>query len=525
MEEHETIAEADCTNLVPEIQKEDYSTKALVSGIDVLRGTELIKPEDFEFLHKHVDQYEKRFRTRGLFRSKTEMIAGVLNDSEHPTVDSKYWQAIGEQNVHLTELINLSYESKKIEADNDLLIAEIEELEDNINKSDNPIEVKKDRAKLKKKRIELAQAEFGMTQQRKTAQERLREIKTWEGIIEELEKNLEFGSEDFELHHGKRYLLRYQQRLENLQLMDPEARESVITNYKAFAKYNATNGQVLPIEFNNSGDAARAEIEDKNLVKFPDGSEAPTTQINYATKEEMGQNDPNAKAFFDRKVRKILVAAPHRNNGDRNATNFFGMQTPTAFNCDLDEPYGMTIPDARNYVVKKAIDEEYDFIFFVDDDCIIPRNALVQLIHHMKDEKVGMAGGFYYKKYLPLESVGMHVNEKNQPVSIDDYKIGDLIHDTLVLPSGCTVIRVDMLKKLEAPWYKTITVNNRPTLTEDSYLCSKVQQSDLGYDIITDTGIQCIHVDYTKGLFYGHSEMVDYEKNEIRANYRDYFAI
>ena len=116
--------------MLPEIQNNSNSTKALVSGIDVLRNTELIKPEDFEFLHEHIDQYEKRFRTRGLFRSKTEMVAGVLNDFEHPTVDSKYWQAIGEQNVHLTELINLSYESKKMEADNELLIAEIEELND-----------------------------------------------------------------------------------------------------------------------------------------------------------------------------------------------------------------------------------------------------------------------------------------------------------------------------------------------------------------------------------------------------------
>jgi len=139
--------------------------------------------------------------------------------------------------------------------------------------------------------------------------------------------------------------------------------------------------------------------------------------------------------------------------------------------------------------------------------------------------KVGMAGGFYYKKYLPLESVGMHVNEKDQPIPIDDYVIGDIIHNTLVLPSGCALIRVDMLKELDVPWYKTITVNDRPTLTEDSYLCSKLQQSNLGYDVITDTGLQCIHVDYTKGLFYGHPDIIDYEKNEIKGKYRDYFAI
>jgi len=495
----------------------NFSEKALISGIDVLRNTELIKSEDFQFLHDHIDKYEKRFRTRSLFRSKTEMIAGVLSDSEHPTVDSKYWQAIGEQNVHLTELITLSYESKKIEADNDLLVAEIEELEEKIENyklSNKLIKAKKSIAKLKKKRIELAQSQFNMTQQQKTAQERLREVKTWEGIIEELEENLEFGNEDFEIHHPKRYLLRYQQRMENLQLLDPEARESVITNYKSFVKHNITNGQVLPID-NNSILPARAQLPNTEIIDL----KTPSTQINYSSKEEMGKDDPIAAKYFNRKVRKIMIASPHRNKGDRNATNFFAMQTPTGFNCDLDEPYGMNVPDARNFIVNKAINEEYDYIFFVDDDCIIPSNSLVQLIHHKAD----IVGGFYYKKYLPLESVGMHVNEKNQPIPIEDYKIGDIIHDTLVLPSGCTLIKVEVLKKLQFPWYKTITVNNRPTMTEDTYLCGKLKE--IGVDIITDTGLQCIHVDYNKGMFYGHHDIVDYERNEIRSKFRNYFAI
>lgn len=504
--------------IVPDVVEGDFSNKALISGIDVLRGTQLIKPEDFEFLHDHISEYEKRFRTRGLFRSKTEMVGGVLNENEHPTPDSKYWQAIGEQNVHLTELINLSYESQKLAADNELLSAEIEEYEELLKKETNEIEKKKITAKLKKKRIELAQAQFGMTQQQKTAQERLREVKTWETIIAELEPQLEFGSEDFELHHLKRYHLRYKKRMQNLQLMDPEARESVLSNFTSFD--GMVNKQdPLSLAPGNGPTTPQLETSRTKIIEYPDGSKGPSSEINYSNKEDMGKDDPIAAGYFNRKVRKILVAAPHRNKGDRNATNFFAMQTPTAFNCDLDEPFGLTVPDARNYIVKKAIEEEYDYIFFVDDDCIIPRQALVQLVHH----KAGVAGGFYYKKYLPLESVGMHINEKNQPVPIEDYKIGDLIHDTLVLPSGCTLISVDVLKKMEFPWYKTITVNGRPTMTEDTYICQKFK--DLGVDIITDTGLQCIHVDYNKGIFYGHQDIIDYKKNEIRAAYREYFAI
>lgn len=506
---------------INDVNPDNFSNKALVSGIDVLRGTQLIKPEDFEFLHDHIEQYEKRFRTRGIFRSKTEMIAGVLSDNEHPTPDSKYWQAIGEQNVHLTELISLSYESIKLQADLEFKEAEIEELEEKESSETNPIEMKKLRARIKKSRVELAQMQFGMTQQQKTAQERLREVKTWEDIIDELHKNLEFGDEDFGLHHGKRYYLRYKNRMQNLSNTDLEARESIINNYQSFAKFEQTNGQVLPLGMNSVNQIAKDDQKssESKLVELPDGTKTISTEVDYSSLETMGKDDPIAAEYFNRKVRKILVASPHRNKGDRNATNFFAMQTPTAFNCDLDEPFGLTVADARNYIVKKAIDEDYDYIFFVDDDVIIPRQALVQLEHHNAD----VVGGFYYKKYLPLESVGMHINESNQPIRIENYKIGDLIHNTLVLPSGCTLIKVEALKKLEAPWYKTITVNGRPTLTEDTYICAKFKQ--VGIDIITDTGIQCIHVDYSKGRFFGHHDIVDYERNEIRGPFREYFAI
>ena len=95
--------------------------------------------------------------------------------------------------------------------------------------------------------------------------------------------------------------------------------------------------------------------------------------------------------------------------------------------------------------------------------------------------------------------------------------------DTLVLPSGCTLIKVEVLKKIDFPWYKIITVNGKPTLTEDTYLCQKLK--NIGVDIITDTSIQCVHVDYTKGVFYGHPDIVDQKTNTIRPEYRDYFAM
>lgn len=473
--------------------------KSMIDGINVLKNTKLIKPEDFEFLLEHAEDLEKRFRTRSLFRSKTEMIAGVLSDYEHPTPDSKYWQAIGEQNVHLTELIGLCYEAQKNAADCELYEAEIEELKRKIESETDEIQIRKLQAKLKKKEIMLAQKEFGLVQAEKVAQERLREIRQWEGIIQELHKQLKYGDEDFELHHPERYYLRYANRMKNFEILEPEAKENVFRHYTSFKKLIDENPQLVK-------------------PNVPQGFIESTTR-RMSSLQEVTEDDPIAKIYFDKKVRKILVVAPHRDKDDGNVTRFSLMQPPAGISCVLSEPYGYTVADAQNLAVKEALDKGFEYVFFVEDDIVIPRNALVKLLHH--DAEV--VGGFYYRKYLPLESAGMHYREDGTPGPIENFKIGDIIHDTLVLPMGCTLIKTDVFKRMEFPYFKEYTVMDRPTLTSDTYFCEKARQ--VGVDIITDTGVQCLHIDKQRGIIYGHPEIVDLEKNQIKEAYREYFAI
>lgn len=501
-------------------EESDFSTRALVSGIDVLRGTQLIKPEDFEFLNERVEQYEKRFRTRGIYRSRTEMVAGVLNDSEHPTVDSKYWQAIGEQNVHITELINLSYESKKIEADNDLLEAEIEELEGTIFNESSKIETKKLNAKLKKKKVELAQSQFGMTQMQKTAQERLREIKTWDEIIAQLEPNLEFGSEDFELHHPKRYYLRYAGRMQNFDQLEASAKESVLTHFKAFTKMTQDGGSPLPAELSMQEKTRELESKQRNIP--PGFEESAEVDIDGGI-ENLYKSDPIAKKYMEKKTKRILVGTPHRRKEDTNCTNLYALQMPAGYSSDLDQPYGYTTSDAQNFLVNKAINENYNYLMLIEDDNIVPKNAVVKLLQHFIDDvNVAMAGGIYYRKYIPLETAGMHYDKDGNPSSIK-HEIGDIIHNTLVLSMGCTLIKVSALKQLEYPYFKAINMDERPVITSDTYICEKFRE--IGMDIITDCGVQCLHVDREKGIIYGHKDIIDYKKNEVRVEWRDYFAV
>lgn len=512
---------------------------------DMFKGYDLIPKEDIEYLKEHAPDYQKRFVNRSFFRSDFEMRYGVLSDSEHPTVDSKYWQAIGEQAVHVQEYVSLEFEQKKSMADMELLQAKIDELEYKLNEDfEHDFDRKKIEAKLAKKQIELQEKNYSLILQRKTAKERMKEIRNWDKIIAELEPNVVHGTDDFEKHHPERYIKRYGQRLENLNLLSEDDKEHVVKHFSSFAQapenkkiaqkyidnYQKKNNQLpnsqlksLPGNYTENKSLPSHVNEDA----YPPDSmkkNKETCHIDFKSKKEMMEKDPITKKFFNRKVRKILIATPHRENPeesniDNNVTNFFKLQTPAAFDVLIEQPYGFSVPDARNFIVNKAIKEGFDYIFFVDDDVLIPRNALVKLIHHNAD----IVGGFYYRKYFPLESCGMHVDEEDCPVPIDNFKIGDIINNTLVLPSGCTLIKTDVFKNMESPWYRTCTINNRPTITEDTYLCQKAR--DLGYDIITDLGIQCLHIDKQGGTIYGHPEIVDQNKNQVYENYREYFSI
>lgn len=518
--------------------------------LNIFKGLNLIKPGDLNYLQENATDFQERFIRRSFFRSEFEMRYGVLSDAEHPTIDSKYWQAIGEQSVHVQELASLGYNYKKLLADIEYNKAQIEELEYKFNQyfdAEKDFERKKIEARLKKKQVELQEKQFSLVLQQKTARERMKEIRNWTGIIAELKPLCKHGTEDWEAHHPERYIRRYGQRLQNLHLLGDNEKEHVVKHFTSFA--NAPENKQLAEEYiqnlkNNDGkpqlttDTNDSKLLSNNNENIPQPSNIDTisqptnsNQIDYKSKDEMMEKDPITKKFFNRKVKKILIATPHRTKEDPNVTDFFKMQTPAAHDIILEQPFGFSVPDARNFVVNKAIKEDFDYIFFVDDDVLIPRNALVQLVHHKAD----IVGGFYYRKYFPLESTGMHVNENDEPVPIEiltnkqiqenikGYKIGDIIHNTLVLPSGVTLIKTEVFKNMESPWYRTCTINGRATITEDTYICQKAR--DLEYDIITDLGIQCIHVDKQRGTLFGHPDIVNQEKNQVYEQWREYFAI
>ena len=473
--------------------------------ITILKDNKLISDSNISFIVDHKEQFEKRLRTRSLFRSKFEMEASVLREDEHPTIDSKYWQAIGEQIVQFQELIILSFENGKHEADLDLLEAEIEELENELLTADKNYEIKKIKAKIKKKNIELEQGKFNSVLQKKTAKERMKEIVTWEDIINDLEPNLTHGSEDFELHHPERYLKRYQIKMGHIDLLADDDKANTVSHYNSFLKHQSNEKRILP----ETG---------HQILSLPEKS----SHQEYKDEDEMIKNEKIVKQFFNRNTNTIIIGTPHRLKEDKNVSNLSNLQHPAGMAAMLEEPYGFLVSDARNLIVQRAIDKNFDYLFFIDDDVIVPKNALITLMEHLRNG-YDMASGFYYRKYLPLESCSMIENKNGRPDRIEFTEIGQTFEDVLVICSGCCLFKVDVFKQFENPWYKEIYVNGQIQVTEDSYISEQlrsIQNSKI--KTILDTGVQCLHIDKSKNIIYGHTDIV--QNNIVLESYRDFFV-
>lgn len=205
-----------------------------------LVDTKLLNGSEIGFLRDNQKNFEKRFRTRQIFRSKFEMEASVLMDDEHPTPDSKYWQAIKEQNVQLQELIHLFYHEAKLLADREILEAELDELEDTlarISGKAEPFKVKKIRAFVKKKRVEIEENKFSFILNEKVAKERFREIREWEDIVQKLIPELKHGADDFGACHPERYLKRYEEKVKKIHFLGDANKLNIMQNYESFKKH------------------------------------------------------------------------------------------------------------------------------------------------------------------------------------------------------------------------------------------------------------------------------------------------
>ena len=148
----------------------------------------------------------------------------------------------------------------------------------------------------------------------------------------------------------------------------------------------------------------------------------------------------------------------------------------------LNKTVGIDV--ARNEIVEKA-PADADYVLFLDDDLLVPPDAVMKLISHGKD----IASALYFSSNPPFFPHAYKSDGKGKCDSIYDYPKDSLIEVDAV-GAGALLVKRGVFEKLGAPYFQHAV--QKQDLGEDFYFCRKAQEA--GFRIFCDTSIKCTHM-------------------------------
>lgn len=174
----------------------------------------------------------------------------------------------------------------------------------------------------------------------------------------------------------------------------------------------------------------------------------------------------------------------------------------------FDSVRGYDVATARNRIAQKALNMETDYVLMVDNDVVLPENALRLLLEDAKDVNLGYYAhrdpdniyrgrtcicklkdehGTEYYNY-PLESE-YSAEEMHGMADAGTRKIE--VHGGGM---GCALIRTEVFRITSYPWYDWVNYGdaNRGMLSEDLYFCSLCRIH--GIPIYADVRVGCGHL-------------------------------
>ncbi len=151
---------------------------------------------------------------------------------------------------------------------------------------------------------------------------------------------------------------------------------------------------------------------------------------------------------------------------------------------------GYPIDEARNQCALTAMDKNFDYLFFLDQDVIAPPDVIRRLLSHQVD----VVGGIYRQKMAQNDWCVFMANKNShgQDVKTTVAPTGDLIRVDY-LATGCLLIHRRVFQVLPYPWFRwTLNPLTNVGKSEDFYFTDLCRKS--GIDVYADTSIKCSHI-------------------------------
>jgi hypothetical protein len=150
----------------------------------------LLDPNDLNTFKGMVEELRDTWTKKQIFRTETEARISVLQDAKYPTISSKYWQCIREQNVFLENLMSLSFDYRR----NDAKIKWLQK----------KLETETDEYKLECFKIDLDEKIYAQANMELVARDRMREINMWSNLKKEFDDG-SFDTKNVNTHQLESY--------------------------------------------------------------------------------------------------------------------------------------------------------------------------------------------------------------------------------------------------------------------------------------------------------------------------------
>ena len=169
---------------------------------------------------------------------------------------------------------------------------------------------------------------------------------------------------------------------------------------------------------------------------------------------------------------------------------------------------GYDVATARNRIAERALKLETDYVLMVDNDVVLPKDAIQSLLEDPKEVCVGYYahrgtdnlyhgrtcicklkdenGKEYYHYPLESEYTAEELHGMKE-AGITKFEVhgGGM---------GCALIQTDVFRKTSYPWYDWVNYGdaNRGMLSEDLYFCALSRTS--GIKVFADVRVGCGHM-------------------------------
>lgn len=180
---------------------------------------------------------------------------------------------------------------------------------------------------------------------------------------------------------------------------------------------------------------------------------------------------------------------------------------------------GNFVPAQRELLARHALRVKADYLVMIDDDIIVPADAITQLLSVFdSDPKTGIAGGLYYARdgirpmavadWKPYDTTCAYTPAfTDEPVAVDGVGF------------GCVMIKCDVFRSMEQPFFHAQvfleeSLRRVRVCNEDYLFCRRAAQA--GFATYLHAGVRLGHFDRGSGKTFP----LEWESAEVTARKR-----